>query len=173
MTTAEAEELRVWPQTPEDFSRLIELSQDQLVSYAFYRLGNRADAEDVVQDVYIHAFRDREKRRDITEIRAYLYRMTANQCNDVLRKRSRQHDEPTPQGVDVPAADDRLHAIVHLLDQLPDREAEVIRLRTWSELSFAEIAKVEKTSVPTVKSRFRYGVEKLRRLLASQGGLTQ
>ena len=55
--------LERWPQTIGDFRRLVETTQDELVHYAFYRLGNRADAEDTVQDVYVEAFRDREKRR--------------------------------------------------------------------------------------------------------------
>jgi RNA polymerase sigma-70 factor (ECF subfamily) len=57
-----------------------------------------------------------------------------------------------------------------LLGGIPSREAEVIRLRAHSELSFAEIAIVVGASVPTVKSRFRYGLDKLRRTLRAKGG---
>jgi RNA polymerase sigma-70 factor (ECF subfamily) len=60
--------------------------------------------------------------------------------------------------------------LARLLGQIPEREAEVIRLRAWSELSFAEVAVAVGAAVPTVKSRFRYGIEKLRRLLTLQGG---
>ncbi len=71
----------------------------------------------------------------------------------------------------VPAllASERAHELGRLLDQIPAREADVIRLRAWSELSFAETALAVGASVPTVKSRFRYGIEKLRRLLALEG----
>src|ERR1039457_6420051 len=91
-----------WPQTIQEFDRLIEATQDELVHFAFYRLGNREDAEDVVQDIYVQAFRDREKRRNITDVRPYLFRMTANRCTDFLRARSRR---PKEEGVEVAVGD--------------------------------------------------------------------
>uniref|UniRef100_Q01V63 RNA polymerase, sigma-24 subunit, ECF subfamily n=1 Tax=Solibacter usitatus (strain Ellin6076) TaxID=234267 RepID=Q01V63_SOLUE len=164
-----------WPQTIEEFGRLVDATQDELVHFAFYRLGNQADAEDVVQDVYVQAFRDRALRRHVTEVRPYLFRMVRNRCTDVLRGRSRSGGEPAEALVD---GGDMLSAILareeasefaRLLEAIPEREAEVIRLRAWSELSFAEIAIAVDAAVPTVKSRFRYGIDKLRRLLHQEG----
>lgn len=166
-----------WPQTIGEFDRLIEATQDELVQFASYRLGNREDAEDAVQDVYVQAFRDRTKRRHIAEVRPYLFRMVANRCTDVLRARSRQSgkavtgDSPAPGDMlSSLAAREQAHRLSRLLDRLPEREAEVVRLRAWSELSFAEIAIGVGASVPTVKSRFRYGIDRLRRLMCPEGG---
>lgn len=157
-----------WPQTIEEFDRLVEETQDELVHFAAYRLGNRDDAEDVVQDVYVQAFRDRVKRRNITEVRPYLFRMTGNRCTDFLRAQTRrlrlvQPDEPT-----VGDVLDSM-AIRSLVNQLPEREAEVIRLRAWSDLPFAEIAIAVAAPVPTVKTRFRLGIERLRQILNASG----
>jgi len=168
--------LERWPQTIDDFRRLVETTQDELVHYACYRLGNRADAEDTVQDVYVEAFRDREKRREIADVRPYLFRMVGNRCTDILRTRSRRFCGGAP--CDVAGPDDTFRSleareeqreIARLLDRIPAAEAEVIRLRAWSELSFQEIASVVGAGLPTVKSRFRYGIEKLRRLLPVKG----
>jgi RNA polymerase sigma-70 factor, ECF subfamily len=176
MVAAAALRIENWPQTIDGFDRLVEATQDELVQFAFYRLGNQADAEDVVQDVYVHSFRDRVKRRHVTEVRPYLFRMVRNRCTDILRARSRESSRITEETI---GAGDTLSAIVareaagemaRLLDQIPEREAEVIRLRAWSELSFAEVAVAVGASVPTVKSRFRYGIQKLRRLLNLEGG---
>jgi RNA polymerase sigma-70 factor (ECF subfamily) len=164
-----------WPQTIDDFDRLVESTQDELVHFAFYRLGNRADAEDAVQDVYVQAFRDRAKRRHVTEVRPYLFRMVGNRCIDILRARARKSAQNAGESV---APGDLLSEIVareeagefaRLLESIPASEAEVIRLRAWSELSFAEVAAAVGAKVPTVKSRFRYGIEKLRRLLNLEG----
>jgi RNA polymerase sigma-70 factor (ECF subfamily) len=164
-----------WPQTIDEFDRLVDATQDELVHFAFYRLGNQADAEDVVQDVYVQAFRDRALRRHVTEVRPYLFRMVRNRCTDVLRGRSRSSRQPAEALVDT---DDTLAAMMareeanefaRLLQAIPEREAEVLRLRAWSELSFAEIAIAVDAGVPTVKSRFRYGIDKLRRLLQKEG----
>jgi RNA polymerase sigma-70 factor (ECF subfamily) len=169
-------EMDRWPQTIDDFRRLVETTQDELVHYAFYRLGNHADAEDAVQDVYVAAFRDREKRRGITEVRPYLFRMVGNRCTDVLRSRMRRQSVPVADEVIGPVdafsslqARDEAREIARLLEQIPENEAEVIRLRAWSELSFLEIAAAVGAGLPTVKSRFRYGLEKLRRLLPVKG----
>jgi len=162
-----------WPQTIADFDRLIEVTQDELIRFAFYRLGNQHDAEDVVQDVYMEAYRDRSKRKHITSVRPYLFRMVGNRCTDFLRTRSRQTGEPvceenTSAGDNAfssLAAREEAEKLSHMLDSIPRKEAEVIRLRAFGELSFAEIAEAVGSSVPTVKSRFRYGLDRLRRLL--------
>ena len=155
---------------------LITRTEDELVQFAFYRLGNRPDAEDVVQDVYLEAFRDREKRRQVTEVRAYLFRMVLNRCTDSLRRRPRleyghsEESASTEDGFLLAAAREEARRIGNLLEQIPAAEAAVIRMRAGPDLTFAEIAAATGASVPTVKSRFRYGIEKLRRLLKEEGG---
>lgn len=163
-----------WPQTIDEFDRLVEATQDELIRFAFYRLGNRDDAEDVVQDVYVEAYRRRAERKHITGVRPYLFRMVSNRCVDFLRARSRQTGEPVREenassshdAFSSLAAREQVDEIARLLESVPRKEAEVIRLRAFSDLSFAEIAQVVGSSVPTVKSRFRYGLDKLRRLLS-------
>jgi len=169
MLAAREIEIDHWPQTADAFAPLIEATQDELIHFAFYRLGNRTDAEDIVQDAYLQAFRDRHKLHHITAVRAYLFRMVGNRCTDRLRTRSRECGAVQVETGELPFSDAALEAsdIARLLMQLPEREAEVIRLRAWSDLSFADVAQAVGASVPTVKSRFRYGVQKLRKLLGS------
>ena len=171
MLTA-ASQAENWPQTVSDFEYLIESTQDELIRFAFYRLGNRDDAEDVVQDVYVEAYRDRAKRRHITRVRPYLFRMVGNRCFDLLRARSRNSGEVVEESASAGddafssmAAREEAEALSLALESIPPKEAEVIRLRTFADLSFAEIAEAVGTPVSTVKSRFRYGLDKLRRLL--------
>jgi len=176
MMAATTLEIDSWPQTIDDFDRLIEATQDELIQFAFYRLGNQADAEDAVQDVYVQAFRDRAKRQHVTGVRPYLFRMVRNRCTDALRLRARQARQAvgeTSGGEDAfssIAAQEQAQQISRLLEEIPRREADVIRLRSWSGLSFAEVALAVGASVPTVKSRFRYGIDKLRRLMCPEGG---
>jgi RNA polymerase sigma-70 factor (ECF subfamily) len=175
MLTAQIQ-IGTWPQSVAEFERLIEATQDELVQHAFCRLGNRQDAEDTVQDVYVEAFRDRQKRAHITEVRAYLFRMVGNRCTDV-RRRWRfttgpldDHHATSDTTFSQVAGREQAERFARLLAELPPAEAEVIRLRAWSDLSFAEVAAAVGSSVPTVKSRFRYGLDKLRRLLMPEGG---
>lgn len=55
--------------------------------------------------------------------------------------------------------------IAGLLATLPEEQAEVIRLKTSDSLTFARIAELTGTTEATVKSRFRYGIGKLRKLI--------
>lgn len=50
-----------------------------------------------------------------------------------------------------------------ILDSLPDKEAEVVRMNVIDELTFAEISQILSTPASTVKSRFKTGMEKLRK----------
>lgn len=167
-TLAEAPErtlYRSWPQTVAQFEALVEAMQDELVHFAWCRLRNLPDAEDVVQDVLVRAYVDRARHAAVTGVVPYLYRMVANRCTDLLRLRARRGTQ-----IGEPAAPEReasrLDEIEILLKRLPRRQAEAVRLRVFAELPFQTIAEAVGVSLPTIKSRFRYGVQRLRRILS-------
>ena len=55
--------------------------------------------------------------------------------------------------------------IAQLLSEIPEEQAEVIRLRIYGNNSFADVAEILALPLPTVKSRFLYGLEKIRRAM--------
>jgi hypothetical protein len=61
-----------WPRSVAEFERLVDRFQHELVRFAFCRLRNRADAEDVVQDVLLRTYRDRDRRGDDVPVAPYL-----------------------------------------------------------------------------------------------------
>ena len=176
--TAPMDTAASWPQSVEQFEGLVKAVQDELVHFAFCRLRSLEDAEDAVQDVLVRAYLEREKHRTVTGVRPYLFRMVANRCTDVLRQRQRAERRRDPSDpADLAAcpgpdpAVDRLDDIERLLGRLPERQAEAIRLRVFGCLPFAAIAEAVGVSLPTIKSRFRYGVERLRGILTKEAGL--
>lgn len=167
--------VRPWPQSIREFEQLVEAFQHRLVQFAYCRLQSREDAEDVVQDVLLQAYRDREKHRGIDNAGPYLYRMVANRCTDLVRRRglASRKLEPevapgTPHELVEAAAQQRW--IDSLLQRLPSEQAEVIRLRIYGELPFDAVARAAGCPLATVKSRFRLGLQKLRPAFLSQGG---
>jgi RNA polymerase sigma-70 factor, ECF subfamily len=161
-----------WPQSRGEFEALVEAVQDELVHFAYCRLRRLEDAEDTVQDVLVRAYLERQKHRGVTRVRPYLFRMVANRCTDVLRRRQRAERRRDPSdpaelagrtGAVPPV--DRLVEVERLLSRLPERQAEAIRLRVFGSLPFAAIAEAVGVSLPTIKSRFRYGVDRLRGIL--------
>lgn len=144
-----------------------------LLRYAACRLGSREDAEDALQDVFLrlHARLSAPDGLQIRDLRSYLFRTLSNVCAKGLSHAGRMPTvplDPTMRLAD--ATYDGLDEadcvrIARLLAEIPEEQAEVIRLRIYADNSFAEVAGILALPVPTVKSRFRSGLEKLRKAM--------
>lgn len=148
-------------------SRIIEENLDYLVRFAYYRLGNRGEAEDLVYDAVLKFLERTNEKIKPESIRLYLFRIVYNLCQDYSRA---QKQEMVPIG-DVDVADtidealdiedaDRINAI---LDSLPLREADIIRMNVIDGLSFVEISSILSIPQSTAKSRYKSGMAKLRK----------
>ena len=178
-TSEKGEWTAPWPQTAAEFEPLIVMYQDRLVRYAFRRLGDLQDAEDVAQEVFVKAFVQRSELNAVYCVTAYLYRMTSNLCTDRGRRRRLNvtsiydvNPELMPNR-DISAsqqaiAKQELKRAEDLLARIPDEQAEVVRLSVLDELSAKEIAEMLGSSIATVKSRLRYGLDKLRRVVSAR-----
>ena len=150
--------------------------REALYRYACYRLGERASAQDVLQELYIKLHRQRLSQ--IKNPRAYLYRALSNCCTQLLRKRRErevvditslkelQADDFSPSNFEQEQA-----LIARLLATLPHEQSEVIRLHLHGECTFTEIAEILDAPLATIKSRYRYGIEHLRKELQKQNFL--
>jgi len=175
-----------WPQSHGEVAAIVDAFADRLVRFAFRKLGNRQDAEDAVQDVFVRSFAtccatDRSHHPAVLAVGPYLYRSVANACTDAVRRRnsatSRREEvrvEEILTGADGPAeiveAAEGLRRAESLLSRLPPEQAEAIRLRVFDGLRLSEIADVMECPVDTVCSRLRYGFQKLRSLAARKEG---
>lgn len=138
---------------------------EALFRFAALRCASRSDAEDVVQEAFL---RFATATTPVRNAKAYLFRMVSNGCNDLLRRR--RPTEPLPPTLeDDPSEEHMLEAEARrlgtLLDRLPTEQAEVIRLHTFASMRFTEIAETLELPASTVKSRFHYGIERLKTLL--------
>ena len=161
----------------EQLTRLAQLMQserDHLFRYACYRLGSAAEAEDTLQDLYLRLSKHPSRIADIDELQDYVFRSLSNSCISRLRSRRKFTSIDT---LDTLSSDDlapkdfeqEFRLIVRLMTLLPDEQREVIRLRIYGERKFSEIATICDIPLTTAKSRFRYGIDKLREALAERG----
>lgn len=149
-------------------SRIIEDNLDYLVRFAYYRLGNHVEAEDLVYDAVLK-FLERDTGNIRPEsIRLYLFRIVHNLCQDYARSNKREFmpiEDYDVEGADDEVLDledaDRINAC---LDSLPSREADIIRMNVIDGLSFVEISGILSIPQSTAKSRYKSGMEKLRKL---------
>lgn len=146
--------------------------QPHLMRYACYRLGNTDDAEDALQDAFLKIsskFSD-EKSVEVRDWRNYIFRVLSNLCSSRLTALGKLRTIPLDARLDIadlPTKNDEsdYQRIAKLLVEIPEEQAEVIRLRIYGNNSFADVAEILSLPLPTVKSRFLYGLEKIRKAM--------
>jgi len=138
----------------------------RVMGQAFRMLGNRAQAEDVAQDAMMRLWKIApDWDADRAQVTTWLYRVVANLCTDVLRKRGRgvaldAIEEPSS---DVPSVAQTLQtraredALRTALADLPERQAQAVSLRHLEELGNPQIAVIMDTNVRTVESLIARG----------------
>lgn len=146
--------------------------QQHLMRYACYRLGNADDAKDALQDVFlkISAKLSDEKSAEVKDWRNYIFRVLTNLCSSRFTASGKLRTIPLDTRFDIADLSTENNEadykrIAQLLVEIPEEQAEVIRLRIYGNNSFADVAEILSLPLPTVKSRFLYGLEKIRRAM--------
>jgi RNA polymerase sigma-70 factor (ECF subfamily) len=154
------------------FAELYDEYGGKLYGYLLARTGVAATAEDLLQTVMLRVVRHRRKLRNVGSLRAWLYTLARNEANRQLARRGpRETEALDPDLLSAPPGEDddgeTLRAAVARL--APERR-EVISLKVWQELTFAEVGEVLGISPNTAASRYRYALEDLRGLLERSDG---
>jgi RNA polymerase sigma-70 factor (sigma-E family) len=137
----------------------------QMVRLAYLLLGDRESAEDVAQDAFAALHRHWHRLRNTDAAIGYLRTATVNGSRSLLRRRrtARRYPQPDESSLSVESAEatSMLSAehreVLAAIQQLPDRQREVLLLRYWSELGEAEIARTLGISIGAVKSNASRG----------------
>src|SRR5215813_12222359 len=162
------------PSSADDFSAEALQFLEPLFATAMRLTRNRADAEDLVQDTYVKAFRFAEQFKPGTNLRAWLYTILHNTWRNKLRDASRDAVEVDSEQVEQASSvaggagayetperilmrgtlDADLQAA---LDGLPDAFRQAVWLRDVEEFTYAEIAEMLNVPIGTVMSRISRG----------------
>jgi RNA polymerase sigma-70 factor (ECF subfamily) len=142
---------------------------------AYFILGNRADAEEAVQEAFLRAWRFRDSLSSGSDFRRWLYRVVVNTCNSKLRVEIPHRDRRTSDdrlsavstGIDDQGRVALSHDVERALLDLPVHLRVVIVLRYFVDLSEREIATAIGRPPGTVKSR----LHEARRVLAEHPSL--
>ncbi|MBT9522546.1 MAG: RNA polymerase sigma factor [Dechloromonas sp.] len=151
-------------------SRAIIAELPRLRRYARAMLGDRAAADDLVQDTLERAWSRFAQWRAGSDLRAWLFGIMHNLRVDQLRRGSLPTHSLDDDACEVPTRatqSDRLEVIdlESALRQLPDDQREVLLLVGLEEMSYAEIAAALGIPIGTVMSRLSRGRERLRQIM--------
>jgi len=143
-----------------------------LLLFARQWVQSAADAEDIVQEAFIKFWR----RNHNIQNRALLYAAVRSIALDFIRRDSRRaRREATAVGEtnefiepQFEFEDDTQRALAEAIDVLPCEQREVLVMKIWNELTFAEIASALGISQNTAASRYRYALAALRNMLQPQ-----
>ncbi len=158
--------------------RIYEKYRTRLLKLANALLNDTGLAEDVVQDVFVSFAQSAERLRIGGNLRAYLTTSVANRIRNRFRDdRGRQHvsldsADTTASKVRTPQQwvtySEDMREVNDALEQIPYEQREVVLLHVHGGMKFKAISQLQKVSINTVQSRYRYAVEKLRAALKEQ-----
>ena len=124
--------------------------------YGFFRrrLNSEQRAEDLMQETFLAVIRGSSHYQPRSLVRTYLYGIAMNLLAAERRKQFR--DSPSGQNLSEPETRDDSDAVIWLrqaLEKLDEPEREILMLREYEQLSYAEIAELLKLPINTVRSR--------------------
>jgi RNA polymerase sigma-70 factor, ECF subfamily len=151
------------------FRALVELHYDSCLRYATRMLGDRSDAEDAVQEVFVRVYRGLTTYQEQGRFRAWLFRILINQCrNTVAQAATRrsllvsEDDVAESELATKPEADSSLPVVERALATLPDLLREAFILKYVDGWSYEEMAELTGASTSALKMRVARGKDALR-----------
>ena len=180
------------------FEQIMSETERKVVAVAWRMLGNREDARDAAQEVFLRVYKYLDRYRPEQDFNGWLYRITINVCRDAARKRGSgfagaqftprpggggggdaARAEPESASTDLNAEEQAIHAqqrklLLSALQTLPEKERAALILRDLEGLTTQEVARVLHSRPVTVRSQICSARAKLKlhceRLLRRQGG---
>src|SRR4051812_24545499 len=142
------------------FETIVDRYQGRLLGFCRQMLHSTEDAEDVLQEVFVNAYRAMLADEREINLRPWLYRIARNRCLNHLRKPTADAQESMDMVPTVEAAStaEKVHnreefrQLLTDVGKLPETQRSALLLREMDAMSYEEIAQAMETSVPSVKS---------------------
>jgi RNA polymerase sigma-70 factor (ECF subfamily) len=152
-----------------------------VVGVAWRMLGNREDARDAAQEVFLRVYKYLDRYHPEQDFNGWLYRITINVCRDAARRRGSRPDDarfapppgedernvPEAASTEMNAEEQAIHAqqrawLMNALRMLPEKERAALILRDLEGLTTEEVARVLCSRPVTVRSQISSARAKLR-----------
>ncbi|HEX9631147.1 MAG TPA: RNA polymerase sigma factor, partial [Gemmatimonadales bacterium] len=155
------------------YARLVERYRDRLGRYAVRMLGNRADAEEALQDAFVRGYRSLARCTSAERFGPWLFGILVNRCRTYAARQARRQALVVTNEVAVASASVAhgeeesawREAIFWALERLSADQREAFLLKHVEDLSYEEMEKLTGTRAPALRMRVLRAREELRRLL--------
>ena len=150
------------------YASIVRDYQAKVIGLCLSLLNNSTQAEDAAQEIFIKVYRSLRSFRGDSSFSTWLYRIAANHCKDLLRKKSREKTESLDALIEAsgdaqkpwepalePPSKDTSHFIETMLSSLSADERLILTLREVQGLSYQEISATLQCSLDAVKARLR------------------
>lgn len=150
-----------------EYEKILKEYSDMVTRLCLMHTGDMNDAEDIYQTVFFKLYKEL-KKGDVPNVKAWLLRVTVNECRSLWRYRMRRNTLSLEDISEIPVqpADRDLWQAVM---ELPPKYRDVIYLHYYEGYSAEEIAQITRTRASTVRSQMKRGREKLKVQLEQEG----
>ena len=152
--------------------------QKELYGFVYRQVGNHADAEDIIQKVFVNLFLKADQYGGNSSFKTWLYQIAVNQCKNHFRSNDRQRiDDVEVESLPLVVEDnfeveletaEQQRLLSAAVDRLPSKQRMTVRLRLYQECTFVEIAEIMAASVGTAKAHYHQAVTSLRKMLKKE-----
>lgn len=158
----------------EAYAGLVARHRSRLARHAVHQLGDAADADEVVQDAFVRAYRALSRCADPARFGAWVFQILVNRCRTAGSRRSRRErlftaDAGALEGASVAPEGERAawrDAIRWALAQLDAEQREAFLLKHVEDLSYEEMADLTGAGISALKMRVKRARARLQILLA-------
>lgn len=156
--------------TVEEFKNKVLPVKNKLYRLAYRLMNSQADAEDVVQEVFLKLWSRKEKLNEYRSMEAFAMVMTKNLCFDKLKLKSRNQQELNEDKIELNSENLETHLemkntvskIYEIIQELPEQQKLVIQLRDIEQCDFDEIAEITDMNLNTIRVTLSRARKKVR-----------
>ena len=150
----------------DDFEELLTAERAAVERFVRFRLPSKTDAEDVLQEVYLTAYRKFSQLKSGDSFKPWIISIARNKCNDYFRRKAAQWEIPMEEPTAKEELDSRHgvsegYTVRETLELLGDKDKQILYLYFWREMPQADIAKRLNIPVGTVKEQTLYSETEL------------
>jgi RNA polymerase sigma-70 factor (ECF subfamily) len=149
------------------FAELYDACADRVHGYAWARLGSAEAASDIVQTAFLRAVKSRRRFRRVDNPAAYMFEIARNETARALKQRGRRKEialarDESWDGAAKPPGDEDAEVLGAALARLAADDREIVELKVFGGLTFAEVADIVGRPAATVATRHRRALASLR-----------